>query len=502
MKSLKNTLAIVFLLLNFVTTHAQKKEKSELIPPSCFNKMIQQDITYAIFGEVNPVNGIKIDISKPEATITGFTTLKKSKGTILSFDFKGGVTDKNFSLIKGASSFNTAIELRPSIHFMSGKNFANYNPQLKPLIIAKNQLLDTFYKIQADTFNIVGIIYNKHCNKLKKQIDKSIVINDEIKKQTKILAYFIKKLVDQKKPITDSLPFDTLFKLIPEIDTLSNGQINTKTFNEKIFNTYLKYKKGNSNSTNEKETKKISNASDAWTGKFYRWLTISPFGRTEKLNMYYTKYGEIDSSYFKQEYPFFYGLGIYFNGLAVYPNKLAHYLKFGVNLSHSSNLTCINALNYETRNPLYAYGSSVTEKTKSGTAYKVKDYQTDFMGQFSLEYYLIPTMKNLIPGLYIAPNFNYSSMYRLKDVSGREKDMYQISGEGGLVFSINSKEKGKEKNLLTIIFYTRFEDFTDKRRTANTPNSVNTKESKGDYENRNLSYGIKVGIPINLAPRK
>ena len=70
-----------------------------------------------------------------------------------------------------------------------------------------------------------------------------------------------------------------------------------------------------------------------------------------------------------------------------------------------------------------------------------------------------------------------------------------MGAEGGLVFNISGREKDKEKNLFSILFYVRHEDLTDKRRTSKITGIL---ESKDDFLKRNLSLGIKVGIPINL----
>ena len=83
-------------------------------------------------------------------------------------------------------------------------------------------------------------------------------------------------------------------------------------------------------------------------------------------------------------------------------------------------------------------------------------------------------------------------------MAGRDKDKIVIPMEGGLVFNINSREKDKEKNILSLSVYTKFEDVTDKIRTAIKDNKVETRD---DFMKRNFSVGIKVGIPITLPQR-
>ncbi len=145
-----------------------------------------------------------------------------------------------------------------------------------------------------------------------------------------------------------------------------------------------------------------------------------------------------------------------------------------------------------------SYGNSSTEKTKTGIAYNKSDVKSDFLGQLGAEYYLLP-LKSFIPGLYLSTSLNVSSLYRLNNIVGRENDNLQISSEGGLVFNINSREKDKEKSILSLSMYVRFEDITDTKRTSKQDNKL---ESKDDYLKRNLSFGLKVGVPITLPQKK
>lgn len=183
--------------------------------------------------------------------------------------------------------------------------------------------------------------------------------------------------------------------------------------------------------------------------------------------------------------------------MVILPNKLVSYLKVGLNSSHSNNISTLNSYNYETRSPLYNYGNSVTEKSKTGTAYNNKDFRTDFLGQFLLEYYILP-LKSFAPGFYISSSLNRSSLYRLKEIEDRENDNFQVSLEGGPVFNINSREKDKEKSLFSLCMYVRFEDLTDSKRTNISDGKT---EAHSDFLKRNLSFGLKIGVPITLPER-
>src|SRR5687768_14590427 len=117
------------------------------LPDSAFDRMVIRDITLAIVGENTPVTGVKIDVSKPEGTISGMFPLRKGTSQwILGFELKGGVTDKNFSFLKGFDNANSAYEFKPSIHFIPNWNSAayGYNPHAtlnKRIVLARNSIV-------------------------------------------------------------------------------------------------------------------------------------------------------------------------------------------------------------------------------------------------------------------------------------------------------------------------------------------------------------------------
>jgi hypothetical protein len=486
--------------LNMSNTEIRAKDRKSknLISDEAFDKMIVQDITYAIFGENNPVSGIKVDISKPEGTISGVFTIKNRPSLLFGFDFKGGVSDRNFSLFKGIDDFNSAFEFKPSLHFIPNWNSAFYK-SIPEEIITKGRIrqLDTLISIQLDTLLMATLIYNHHFANFSSLQDTSYTLpNDSNVRddQKQILIYLTRKFLkkdDEHLDMKNSL--DTILQVLDKV-TNYNGEINIDKYNNDIVSTYQKHKKKYAKKDEEKIKNEISYASESWTKKNFFWFTISPFARAEKLNLYRTKYNDTDSLYFKPDYPFYYGLNASFNILSLYPNKIAHYFKIGLNLSHSNNITTLNSFNYETRTEFFSYGNSVTEKSKAGVAYNISELKSDFLGQIGAEYYLLP-LKSFCPGLYVAANLNMSNLYRLDNVVGRNNDRTQISSEGGMVLNINSREKDKEKSILSLSLYVRFEDITDTRRTSTETNELEPKE---DFYERNFSFGLKVGVPITL----
>src|SRR5690606_22186988 len=137
-----------------------------------------------------------------------------------------------------------------------------------------------------------------------------------------------------------------------------------------IVKLYTKYKKSFDNLEPDLVNKQIKNVSEIWTKKNYWWWTVSPFGRSERITQYYDKYNEKDSSYFKPNYEFYFGVSGQLNYLMLYPNKLAIYSKLGANLSKAGNLSTLSSFTYETRQSMFSSGSSVTSKIISGTAYR------------------------------------------------------------------------------------------------------------------------------------
>lgn len=578
------------LLFGFVcsgqTTRKEAREISKgILPDEAFDRMIIQDITYAIFGETNPVSGVKADVSKPEATISGVFSLKKGGSILLGMDFKGGITDKNFSIFKGTNTFNTAFEIRPALHIIPARSYANYNSEIS-IIKAKVELVDSKSNSQKDTFEVARIIYNHHLSNFPEVKDPPNDSSNPNLNETQkaILAHLTNKLIgsnllqfdvddqfrqlvvefigfidsvnisDAERATLNSIAtllqptqqtkiivgsdfpktFDAFvtvsysesftprqrrvlqaliqrlekrdkfrYTTDDSISTILGGiavagktdeNINIATYNDGIVDLYQKQKDKQLDS-NSKLDQQIKVASPAWTSKQYFWWTISTFARTEKLNLYQTMYGDKDSTYFKQDYPFFYGVGIAYNVLRIHPHKLAQYWKIGINASHSNNITTLSSFNYETRSDLFGYGTSKTEKVKIGTAYNASEVKSDFLFQVGAEYYVLP-INTVFPGLYLSANINISSLYRLQNIAGRTTDNTQVPLEAGLVFNINNRDK--DKSLLSISLYGRFEDATDRRRTSIEDGK---RESRDDFQKRNLGFGIKVGIPITLPKR-
>ncbi|MCX2483525.1 hypothetical protein [Pedobacter sp. MR2016-24] len=112
-----------------------------------------------------------------------------------------------------------------------------------------------------------------------------------------------------------------------------------------------------------------------------------------------------------------------------------------------------------------------------------------------VDIYILPLI-SFVPGLYLSGNISQSDLYHLNTVIGRADDNVKVGGEGGLIFNINNRDK--DKTLLSIISYFRYEDLTDSRRTSII---TSIQESKDDFQQRNISFGVKVGIPITL-PKK
>lgn len=502
MKPLK---LLAFVLLGTLSAHAQSTAdpKQDLFSQS-FSRMIVQDITYAIVGENAPVSGVKIDVSKPEGTISAMFPNKAPKWyfpfEIFGFELKGGVADKNFSFFKGTNA-NAAFEFRPSFHTITWGNSALYGygneaKANKKLVIANNDLVLQQSIRQRDTFFVLTELYNHHFQVLKspKKGPTGIVAADRHKKIAEVL---LQKLLDNKSITVDSkLTWDQVLKLLPQATVDGNGSINTdKDYYPELVELYKKYEKADKKRKDNELDKMVANSDGLWTRKRYSWWSFNPFVKTEKVNEYYTTFEDKDSLYFKPDYRWTYGVSVYFNKYWLTPNKIAVLLRGGPSLAYSNNVSNLSSFNYEIRTPFFQNGSSQTEKIKTGTAYNNSAIKEGWERQLVAEFYLLP-LNSFVPGLYLAGNIANSDLYKLPGVVGRADDTWKAGAEGGLVFNINNREK--DKSLLSIITYFRYEDFTDKTRTDAI---TGIEEPRRDFQKRNIGMGIKIGIPITL-PRR
>lgn len=466
--------------------------------------MIVNDITYAIVGEQTPVSGIKVDISKPEATVSGVFRTKKDwvPWALFGFEFKGGITDRNFSFLKANGDFNTAFEVRPSFHVIPPWNGGKYGScpdagAKAALVNASNDKAEAHRAAVRDSFYAVALIRRHHMVPLTDWDDEVTLPATTSDAEKRILIYFIETF--QGKPglgLTTNNTLDQILAKMPALGTTSSVADMTK-YNDKVFQAYEKYKKADKEADEALVNTMITNAAHIWTRKDYWWFTFTPYAKTEKVNQYYTKYEGKDSLHFKSDYQFYYGANLYINYYMVLPQKVATLVRFGASAMYSNNLTTLSAFNYETRTPFFVQGQATTEETKAGSAYKNNELKNAWVGQTSLECYLLP-LNTLVPGLYLSSGLNVSNLYKLSKITGRDEDMTQVSFEGGAVFNVNSREKDKEKSIFSLLFYIRHEDLTDTRRTAIT---TGIEETRDEFRKRNMSIGVRVGIPINLPHR-
>jgi hypothetical protein len=159
---------IQILAIVLLSSLAQAVRAQKIIESQAFDKMIRNDIAYAISGGSTPITGIKLDISKPEGTLSGMFPIKDKKllFDLVSFEFKGGVTDKSFSLLKGNFVANSAFEFKPSFHFFFwgsapyGKG--SENKDKVAIVKVKNIQSKAELDRVLDTAYVVTLLYNHH----------------------------------------------------------------------------------------------------------------------------------------------------------------------------------------------------------------------------------------------------------------------------------------------------------------------------------------------------
>lgn len=162
---MKTIVCLVFSVVFPLGAFCQKEKGKEIegiLDDEVFDRMIIQDINHAITGENAPVTGVKIDVSKPEGTVSGTFPLNEEGSLLFGFDLKGGVTDKSFTFLKGYSKLNTAFEFRPALHVMPSMSGGKYLPSKAVIAIAKNELVMAQFSGMVDTFKVVRSIYNTH----------------------------------------------------------------------------------------------------------------------------------------------------------------------------------------------------------------------------------------------------------------------------------------------------------------------------------------------------
>ena len=482
-----------FVLFNLVSSIGFSQQKVEitkdLLPNKAFDRMIIKDITYAIFGEYTPITGIKVDIAKPEATIAGFFNPKYKKSILVGYNVKGGATQGSLSFFGGSGEANNAFELAIPIHIISRCNSAKFIDNKTAIVRTKNLLIDKLDSKKRDTFAVIQKLYNKYIINYTALKDLTIIkdINGNLFLPSKeLFADLMKKYFDTEYDTTKTIDGN-----VAQIDSkysLPDG------VNVPLIKDYEKYKKGYENINNEIYDLKIENVATQWTTKNYLWYSITPKISTQKTPLYHTKFEGRDSFYFKTEYPLEYGLAGYVNWLHEYTKKsISLYVRSGITVLYSNNLSSLSSFEYDTRSSLYTYPGIITEKSKKGTAYNYKQFKEGWLTEIPLELYFLPKK---YPGLYFNTNFRFSKLFNSDDFVGQEKKASQIRAEGGIIFNFNNRDK--DKNFLSLSLYFRHLDLTDKIRESKNNGNI---ETRSEFRDRNISYGLKVGIPITLTKK-
>lgn len=195
---------------------------TKLLPSEAFDKMIIQDITYTIFGESSLASGIKVDISKPEATISGVFQSKRKPRILIGLEFKGGISDKSFSILKGQNTFNTQFEFKPSLYYILGMNSAKYYKYKRPILVAKNELIALDAIKIKDTLLVAALINNAHLKDFKdfqdtiRTLPNSKTITSD---QKPILEHLLKRFLKERAINLENLSFDELMNLVPQADS-------------------------------------------------------------------------------------------------------------------------------------------------------------------------------------------------------------------------------------------------------------------------------------------
>jgi len=171
-------------------------------------------------------------------------------------------------------------------------------------------------------------------------------------------------------------------------------------------------------------------------------------------------------------------------------SRNARYFVVGAALNYSNNVEGLTPVFYENRKSLDS--TSQIFEINSGSAFKSTNFKETLVYELFGEYYKF-NLKNL-PGYFVSTRLKLGKINNLNMISDRQDDGVSVRVECGIIYNVENKEK-KNGPLFAITLFTRFEDITDGRRTSIASAEI---ESNEDFLKRNLGFGLRVGIPINL----
>ncbi|TSE05865.1 hypothetical protein [Aquimarina algiphila] len=482
----KITLSIFLMLLYSSLVNSQINDKSNnLVSPGAFNKLVFQDLNFLVLGDNTPQQGLLFELKEEKSLI-------KASGYLKSFNFGFFTVDGDFSVDNGVYFFDENDGSKKSkftVNFYSGigKSSRKYNGSkdvaiqrafIKKNLFLQDSLTKYFYRykdlreemlahnLPVDT----SLSYDKMKEKLIKvyEIDVDDPKYSIHRESTDMSVYTVKERGSDRNLVVKNPKKDTI-----EIDqTLTDG-INVL----KLIQDYEKATTKLDSVISIAQKKEIEITNKSWNSKLIPFFGVSAFYQRESTTLYEPSDGGSFDDFFNDITGDLYGISGSFNVVKQWKNQSYFVARGLTSFSRSSNIDEFTQQTITLNTPTgdIIDGNPVTIASSKKGYVGDSSYTYGFKQSYSAEFYL--AWKNL--GAFV--NVGYDNMM-FSEESG-VSDLESYPGRLGLL--LNLKSKDEEKNILTLQL------FMDRQDLNKSPNG----------DDKDLRFGFKVGLPINISKK-
>jgi hypothetical protein len=482
-----------------------RSESSDyIVANSTFNKIVKKDLEYAIVGDNSPASGVSIDLSsQTKIKINGRISAKKGIHTI---EVEASQKNSEISFFQDGS-YNGQLEVKYNWNYIPLWNNYNVLPGAQRVVerTFREKIADINGKSLDTVIVVIALfrvshysdpyIYNGLVQSIKLKIDDSdrLIKQNYPNLRSEDVAPLVGKDLFKMGKIERLIPLVKVMckKYFPDedIDTLTTwSQISIKIsesknvakeeslltdFKKSIIKLATRYDR-----IVEAE---IKAASPFWLRKKLYWFTITPSLNYQAYQLF--EKNAADSTIKTTSTPFFAPrISGWFSTYHVFMN-VSHLWRFGIEAVHGNNFKSFVEVKFMEK--------TILETDKNGNVV-VKEKETEGIARkLGLEVEN-STYFNLVGEYYRLPNENFKPGFAFRVGYIRDgilvKNYRKLSLQASIVLNVMNKDK--DKAVVTILPYIKFDYLTDKKQILEADLANFRKFGK------NLSIGVTVGLPI------
>ncbi|RBQ12056.1 hypothetical protein [Pedobacter miscanthi] len=475
-----------------------QKVEGHPLSPYAFNQFLVNNYSFAILGTQTPVSGVKVETVKPSITLSGNVHVSKSKKYILNLELVAGAKEglmEVFSKNKTSGVFKASFGLNMLSPWRNSGFYLREDTKKRTddLFLKDRQLALSDSLSRINKYIKIGIIHQVLSDKvffmsptvdnfkaLYLKYKKVPVDNDLITRETKLILEVLALYGVTDPKLEDALShFVSRWKNAEQNAFVSVGPKLTDSISRsQSVNFEKNYQLGLRSISLAKDSLALAELNmnkSRYHSILINWFNISPSISNTSFQLYHENPVSLSPAN-----SFVPALRLAYSIYRKYPNTSNRFWLgiLSVTPKRTNSLEEMEKFSYKTTQSLAAPEGSTISSEETGTAYK-GEYLAGFGTDFSFEGYVSPWTKPFIPGFYAKVGFIYGKPW---------VNRHQFPAEFGLLYNLKSSVK-ESVNLLSIIPYVAW---------SNLKNSVTYVKKEAVPLHDKFSFGVKVGVPINI----